>query len=74
MEEIVFEDAFGGEYTAMAFAVMDAIMEKSRNNGVQIGIPWSKPVYDYLFESEAGTDIEELLEILSAAPGQTGAF
>ena len=74
MDEISFEDIFGDENKDMAAMILEAITEKSRNDGLQIGVPWSKPVYDYLFESEAASDIEGLMEIFSLVPEQIGTF
>ena len=48
MEEIKLEDSFG--YDDIGIAIFNAITEKARKEGVQIGVPWTKEVYDYLFE------------------------
>lgn len=63
MEEIKLEDAFG--YGDIGSAVLDAITDKARKEGIQIGVPWTKAVYDYLFESSSDADLEEILGLVS---------
>lgn len=63
MEEIRLEDAFG--YEDIGVAVLNAITDKARKEGVQIGVPWTKEVYDYLFETSPDSDIEEILGLVS---------
>ncbi len=63
MEEITFDEAFGQE--GIAKAILASITEKARTDGIQIGIPWSKDVYDYLLEASAEADIEEILGIVA---------
>ncbi len=63
MEEIKLEDAFG--YTDIGLAIIDAITDKARKEGVQLGVPWTKEVYNYLFESAPEADVEEILGLVS---------
>lgn len=63
MEEIKLEDSFG--YDDIGIAIFNAITEKARKEGVQIGVPWTKEVYDYLFEVSPDTDLEEILGLVS---------
>ena len=63
MEEIKLEDAFG--YTNIEMAILEAITDKARKEGTQIGVPWTKEVYDYLFENSQDADIEEILGLVS---------
>lgn len=43
--------------------LLDQIMQKSVSNGVQIGVPWNKEVYDYLFESGENIDLSNILNM-----------
>ncbi len=43
--------------------LLDQIMQKSVCNGVQIGVPWNKEVYDYLFESGENIDLSDILNM-----------
>ena len=73
MEEIKLEDAFG--YTNIEMAILEAITDKARKEGTQIGVPWTKEVYDYLFEASPEADIEEILGLVPASSfGDTDMF
>ena len=63
MEEIKLEDAFG--YDDIGIAIFNAITDKARKEGVQIGVPWTREVYDYLFETSPDADLEEILGLVS---------
>ncbi len=63
MKEIKLEDIFG--YTDMEMAILDAITDKARKDGVQLGVPWTKEVYNYLFEASPDADLEEILGLVS---------
>ena len=63
MEEIKLEDSFG--YDDIGIAIFNAITEKARKEGVQIGVTWTKEVYDYLFEVSPDADLEEILGLVS---------
>ena len=43
--------------------LLDQIIQKSVSNGVQIGVPWNKEVYDYLFESGENIDLSNILNM-----------
>ena len=73
MEEISFPDAFDSGDIGMA--LLDAVTGAARTEGVQIGIPWTKEVYDYLFEASPEADIEEILGLVPASSfGDTDMF
>ena len=73
MEEISFGDVLNSGDIGMAF--LDAITGAARTEGVQIGIPWTKEVYDYLFEVSPEADIEEILGLVPASSfGDTDMF
>ena len=61
MEEIRF-DSFGAGLNSLGLSILQEITEKSKKNGVQIGVPWSKDVYRYIFELSPVEDIEVILE------------
>lgn len=42
-------------------ALFNYIIDKSRSEGVQIGVTWNKEVYDYLFESGININVENIL-------------
>ncbi len=68
MKEIRLEDSFG--YEDIGIAILEAITDKARKNGVQIGVPWTKEVYDYLFEASPDADLEEILGLVSGSSYQ----
>ncbi len=41
------------------------LTEKSIENGVQIGVPWAKGVYEYLFEEGSVSDLQAILGVIS---------
>ena len=51
MEEIRSDEAFGDVGVSTGMAILQEIIEKARTEGVQIGVPWSKMVYEYLSEA-----------------------
>ena len=55
MEEI-FLDLSQVPMTQEDLASLGELISRSKINGPQIGIPWNKKVYDYIFESEAFVD------------------
>ena len=61
MEEIRF-DSFGADLSSLGLSFLQEITEKSKQNGVQIGVPWSKDVYRYIFELSPAGDVETILE------------
>ncbi len=63
MEEIRNEDAFGNIGFASGLSLLQETMEKSITKGVQIGVPWSKAVYEYLSESTTAEDLENIFEL-----------
>ena len=66
MEEIQLEDAFG--YEDIGVVILNAITDKARKEGVQIGVPWSKEVYDYLFETSQESDLEAIFGMVADSP------
>lgn len=62
MEEFRLDEAYG--YGDMGIAVLNAITDKARKEGIQIGVPWTKEVYDYLFEATTEADFEEILGLV----------
>lgn len=63
MEEIRNEDAFGNIGFTSGLSLLQETMEKSITKGVQIGVPWSKAVYEYLSESTTAEDLENIFEL-----------
>lgn len=49
-------------------ALLDFVTNKSKKDGVQVGVVWDKLVYDYLFENQVEIDYEDLFgfDIVSA--------
>ena len=47
MEELILDS---GEDLSGGFSFLHEITERSRNSGVQVGVPWAQNVYEYLFE------------------------
>ena len=43
--------------------LINQIIQKSLYDGVQIGVPWSKNVYNYIFETDAIVDIANLMDM-----------
>ena len=41
------------------------LTEKSMQYGVQIGVPWARGVYEYLFEDGSVADLQMILEAIS---------
>lgn len=60
MEEIVF-DPTQVVINQEALASLEELISRSKNEGPQIGIPWNKKVFDYMFESEVFVDPSVLL-------------
>ena len=53
------EDNYGRDFFGSVtedLASLGEIISRSKTNGPQIGIPWNKKVYEYIFESEAFVD------------------
>ena len=50
MEEILF-DPSQFSISSEDLASLQEVMTRSKTEGVQVGIPWNKVVYDYMFES-----------------------
>ncbi len=63
MEEIKLDEAFGETGADNYF--LNALTERARRLGIQIGVPWTKDVYNYLFESTTEADLEEILGLIS---------
>ena len=40
-----------------SLSYLQDLTEKSMQNGVQIGVPWAKGVYEYLFEDGSVSDL-----------------
>lgn len=55
MEEIFF-DPYKVQMSNEELATLQEIMNRSKTDGPQIGIPWNKKVYDYMFESGVMVD------------------
>lgn len=60
MEEIKVDLASLASQTN-SLALFNYIIDKSRRDGVQIGVTWNKEVYDYLFESGININVENIL-------------
>ena len=45
----------------MDLALFRYIMDRAKSDGPQMGIPWNKEVYNYIFESEIALKLESLL-------------
>ena len=65
MEEIRSDEAFGDVGVSTGMSILQEIIEKARTEGVQIGVPWSKMVYEYLSEATTSEDLEIILELAS---------
>ena len=46
--------------------LLQQMTERSKENGVQIGVPWTKFVYNYLFEQSSQQDLDGIMEALGA--------
>ena len=55
MEEIFF-DPYKVQMSNEELATLQEIITRSKTQGVQIGIPWNKKVYDYMFDSGVFVD------------------
>ena len=61
MDEIRL-DSLGADLSSLGLSFLQEITEKSKQNGVQIGVPWSKNVYRYIIELTPPSDVETILE------------
>ena len=48
-----------------SLSYLQDLTERSMQNGVQIGVPWEKGVYEYLFEDGSVSDLQAILEAIS---------
>ena len=55
MEEI-FLDLSQVPMSQEDLASLEELISRSKTNGPQIGIPWNRKVYEYVFESETFVD------------------
>ncbi|MBO8435536.1 MAG: hypothetical protein IAA97_00955 [Spirochaetes bacterium] len=62
MEEIKLDEVFDGLDGQNLF--LNTLTERARKIGIQIGVPWTKNVYNYLFETTE-TDLEEIFGLVS---------
>ena len=60
MEEIII-DPSQVSINQEALASLEELISRSRKEGPQIGIPWNKKVYEYMFENEVFVDPSLLL-------------
>ena len=60
MEEILF-DPSQFSISSEDLASLQEVMTRSKTEGVQVGIPWNKVVYDDMFESGVFMDPSILL-------------
>lgn len=51
------------DYSPTDIVLLQNIINRSLNNGAQIGISWTKDVYDYIFESNCNLDLSSLLNV-----------
>ena len=59
IEEIKIDDIdLGGDYGELD--LFRYIIDKSKNEGPQTGVPWSKDVFNYIFESNVAFNLENL--------------
>ena len=61
-------DSFEIDLGNIGLSYLQDLTERSIQNGVQIGVPWAKDVYEYLFEQGNAVDLQAILE--TAAGGQ----
>ncbi len=61
MEEIRF-DSLGADLSGLGLSILQDLTERSKQKGVQIGVPWSKDVYRYIFELTPPGEAEIILE------------
>lgn len=59
MEEIIMDsmEELGGN----GMSILQEMTEKSRLDGAQIGVPWAKNVYEYLFELPLQDELDIIL-------------
>ncbi len=50
---------------SVGLSYLQELTEKSKEFGVQIGVPWAKDVYEYLFEQGNAVDLQAILETAS---------
>ena len=60
MEEILF-DPLQFSISSVDLGALQVVIKHSKTEGVQVGIPWNKVVYDYMFESGVFMDPSILL-------------
>ena len=60
MEEI-FLDLSQVPMSQEDLASLEELISRSKTNGPQIGIPWNRKVYEYVFESETFVDPSNLV-------------
>lgn len=51
------------DYSPADIVLLQNIINRSLSNGAQIGISWTKDVYDYIFESDCNFDLSALLNM-----------
>ena len=61
MDEVYADFLPDNQMNNMQF--LNQIIQKSLCNGVQIGIPWNKDVYEYIFESGDGVSLASILNM-----------
>lgn len=60
MDEFNF-DILGFNPAELKF--IQSLIDKSIDNGVQVGVPWTEDVYKYIFESDANLELASLLNM-----------
>lgn len=59
MEEIFLDSV---EDLGAGFSFLNEITEKSKSDGVQMGVPWTQSVYEYLFELPFAQDFAMIFD------------
>ena len=50
--------------TSIGLGLFQELMERSKEAGVQVGVPWTGAVYRYLFEEGTQTQVDEIFSNL----------